>query len=212
VGRVSTGAKWVRKRPEARRAEIIAGARDVFAARGFADSGLAEVAGAAHVSKALLYHYFPGGRAELFVSVVDQLLDEFTEELRRAARVPFSPRIRLRHLLSAVFGFFDQNPTAYRLLFQDPGVSHDPGVEAAAVTVRARIASEVATLLAGSRLPSEEVVAASAGIVGFALANVELCLAGQLEPEQAWEVTCAFCAAPIESGPTSEGGVTDRKI
>ena len=52
-------AKRVRKNPDTRRAEIVATARQVFAATGYAESGLAEIASAASVSKGLLYHYFP---------------------------------------------------------------------------------------------------------------------------------------------------------
>jgi AcrR family transcriptional regulator len=192
-------AKWVRKNPAARRADILAASRKVFAARGFADSGVAEVAESANVSKSLLYHYFPGGRSQLFVQVIEQVLDELTQELRHAARVPFSPQARLTHLLSALFAFFDERPAAYRLLFQDPAVSHDPDVESAALTVRVQIASELATVLGESNMPPDDVVAASAGILGFALSNVELCLAGRLEPEHAWRVTCAFCVLPAEA-------------
>jgi AcrR family transcriptional regulator len=192
-------AKWVRKSPAARRADILAGAREVFAARGYAESGVAEVAESAQVSKSLLYHYFPGGRSQLFVHVIEEVLDELTQELRRAARVPFSPHTRLTHLLSAIFTFFDENPAAYRLLFRDPAVSHDPSVESAALAVRVQIAAELATVLGESDLPPDDVVAASAGILGFALSNVELCLAGRLEPEHAWKVTCAFCVPTAEA-------------
>lgn len=187
----------MRKSPEARRADILASAREVFAGRGYTDSGVAEVAESAQVSKSLLYHYFPGGRSQLFIHVIERLLDELLEELRHAARVPFSPEARLTHLLSAIFTFFDENPAAYGLLFRDPVVSHDPEVESAALTVRAQIASELATILAGSTLPPDDVVAASAGILGFALSNVELCLSGRLDPERAWRVTCDFCVTPV---------------
>jgi AcrR family transcriptional regulator len=190
-------AKWVRKPAEARRAEIVAKAREVFAAQGFTDSGLAEVAGAAQVSKSLLYHYFPGGRPQLFVSVIEELLEELLGELRHAAKVPFSAKTRITHLLSAIFRFFDQNPDAYRLLFQDPTVSHDPAVEAAALTIRAQIAGELASLLAESSMSADDVVSASAGILGFTLSNVELCIAGRIEPEHAWQVTCRFCTSSL---------------
>jgi AcrR family transcriptional regulator len=176
----------------------VAGAREVFAAQGYVDAGLAEVAETAKVSKALLYHYFPGGRSDLVASVAQELLDELTRELRHAARVPFSPQARLRHVLSAVFAYFTENPGTYRLLFQDPAVAHDPVLESTTASIRAQIAAELATLLAGSALPPDDVVAASVGILGFALANVELCLAGRLEPEHAWQVTCLFCTAPVE--------------
>jgi AcrR family transcriptional regulator len=196
-GAEPTPARWVRKSPEARRSDILASAREVFEARGYAESGVAEVAASAKVSKSLLYHYFPGGRAQLFVQVIEELLDELTGELRHAARVPFSPQGRLTHLLSAIFTFFEENPAAYRLLFRDPAVSHDPAVESAALEVRVKITSELATVLAASNLPPDDVVGAGAGILGFALANVELRLAGRLDAEHAWRVTCDFCVPPV---------------
>ena len=189
--------KRIRKSPEARRAEILTTARGVFAANGYAQSGLAEVASAAKVSKGLLYHYFPDGRPQLFVSVVQELLGEFQQRLRQAAKVPFSPRTRMEHLLGALFAFFDENPSAYRLLFRDPWVAHDETVEASAIATRVQIASELAALMAGSGLPADDLVAASSGLLGFALANVELCLAGQLEPEIAWRVTCDYATARL---------------
>ncbi|HEY8525234.1 MAG TPA: TetR/AcrR family transcriptional regulator [Acidimicrobiales bacterium] len=191
--------RWVRKSPEARRADILASAREVFVARGYAESGIAEVAAEAQVSKSLLYHYFPGGRSQLFVQIVEEVLGELTDALRHARRTPFSPRVRLTHLLSALFTFFTENPAAYRLLFRDPAVSHDPAVEAAALTVRAQIAAEFAAVLAETDLPPDDVVAASGGILGFALANVELCLDGRLDHEHAWTVTCAFCVPPVDA-------------
>jgi AcrR family transcriptional regulator len=186
--------KRVRKNPNARRAEIVATAREVFATSGYAESGLAEIASAAKVSKGLLYHYFPEGRPQLFVSVMHELLAEFQQRLRQAAKVPFSPRTRMEHLLAALFGFFDENPPAYRLLFRDPWVARDETVEASGIATRVQISSEFAALMAMSG-PAGDVVAASAGMLGFALANVELCLAGQLDPETGWRVTCEYATS-----------------
>ena len=182
--------KRVRKNPDLRRAEIVATAREVFAATGYAESGLAEIASAASVSKGLLYHYFPDGRPQLFVSVMAGLLEEFQQRLRQASKMPFSPRTRMEQLLAALFGFFDENPAAYRLLFRDPWVTHDEAVEASAIATRVQIASELASLMAGSALPADDLVSASTGMLGFALANVELCIAGQVDAETAWRVTC----------------------
>ncbi len=193
-GRPAERPKRVRKNPTARRAEIVATAREVFANSGYAESGLAEIATAASVSKGLLYHYFPDGRPQLFVSVMQELLAEFQQRLRQASKVPFSPRTRMEHLLAALFGFFDENPPAYRLLFRDPWVAHDETVEASAIATRVQISAEFAALMATSG-PADDVVAASAGMLGFALANVELCLAGQVDPETAWRVTCEYATS-----------------
>jgi AcrR family transcriptional regulator len=185
-------AKRVRKSPDARRIELVSAATEVFAETGYVDTGFAEVAAVANVSKALLYHYFPQGRPELFVQVTKALLAEFTERLRNAAKAPFSARTRMEHLLGALFAFFDDNPQAYRLLFRDPWVAHDEVVEATAIAVRVQLAAEMAAVMAPSGLPADELLVASTGVLGFALANVELCLSGQLEPEVAWRVTCDY--------------------
>jgi hypothetical protein len=38
-------------------------------------------------------------------------------------------------------------------------------------------------------------VSASTGMLGFALANVELCIAGQVDAETAWRVTCEYATS-----------------
>jgi AcrR family transcriptional regulator len=195
TGSERAAPKRVRKNPDLRRAEIVATAREVFAATGYAESGLAEIARAASVSKGLLYHYFPEGRPQLFVSVMHGLLAEFEQRLRQASKMPFSPRTRMEHLLAALFGFFDENPSAYRLLFRDPWVTHDAAVEASAIATRVQIASELATLMAASGLPTDDLVSASSGILGFALANVDLCITGQVDAETAWRVTCEYATS-----------------
>jgi AcrR family transcriptional regulator len=187
-------AKRVRKRPEARRAELIDTARKMFTESDYTDVGIHDVAAAAAVSKALVYHYFPDGRAELFACVVDDLLAEFKQQLRHAANVPFSARTRMQHLMGTLFGFFDENPAAYRLLFRDPWLAQDKTTEAPSVAVRVQLASEIAAVMGKSTRPSDDMLAASIGILGFALANVELALAGQIEPEVAWRVTCEYAS------------------
>jgi AcrR family transcriptional regulator len=187
--------KRVRKNPDTRRAEIVATARHVFASTGYAESGLAEIASAAKVSKGLLYHYFPEGRPELFVSVMQGLLAEFQQRLQQASKMPFSPRTRMEQILAALFGFFDENPTAYRLLFRDPWVTRERAVEASAVTTRLEIASELAALMDGPGLAGDDLVAASTGMLGFALANVELCIGGHIDAETAWRVTCDYATS-----------------
>jgi hypothetical protein len=112
-------------------------------------------------------------------------------ELRRAARVPFPANVRLTRLLRALFDHLVEDPDMLRLLSGDTFP---------ATAARAAVASEVAGLLAGSA-PSAEVTAASAGVVGFALANVGLCLAGRLEVEHAFRVTRAFCTSRLPGPP-----------
>ena len=73
-GGEGTVRKRVRKDPASRRAELVRAAREVFGRCGYAETGITEIAHEAQVSKALLYHYFPDGRPELYREVMDRLV------------------------------------------------------------------------------------------------------------------------------------------
>ncbi|HXE43573.1 MAG TPA: helix-turn-helix domain-containing protein [Conexibacter sp.] len=59
----------------ATRAELLRVARELFAARGYADVGTEEIVRAAHVTRGALYHHFSDKR-DLFRAVHAQLADE----------------------------------------------------------------------------------------------------------------------------------------
>lgn len=58
--------------PEQRRSRLIDAALAVFAERGYAGTELADVAAAAGVGRPLLYHYFEGGKEDLYVAVLER--------------------------------------------------------------------------------------------------------------------------------------------
>src|SRR5688500_174586 len=88
--------------PEERRELLIDAALEPFAARGYTQAGLAEVAKLSGVSKTLLYHYFPEGRPELYREVMDRLLDQLIDGVRAAVRAPTSTDRRLEGLVAAL--------------------------------------------------------------------------------------------------------------
>jgi AcrR family transcriptional regulator len=194
---VTTSTRAAR-RPNDRRAEIIRAARTVFFDSGYGGAGLAEVAEAGGLSRGSVYRYFPEGRPELFIAVTEDLLTELHERLRYAASVPFSPARRMEHLLGALFAFFQEAPDAYRLLFRDVWTAGDESVESAARATRALLTAAVATVISDTETSADELASASAGILGFALANVELALSGQVDVETAWRVTCEFASCQLE--------------
>jgi AcrR family transcriptional regulator len=186
-----------RLRPSDRRAEIIAAARGVFLSTGYDGAGLAEVAEAGTVSRGSIYRYFPNGRSDLFQAVAESLVSELHGRMSYAARVPFSPAKRMEHLIAAVFAYFQEQPEAYRLLFRDVWAANDPAIEANAVAARALLTSEIAQVVADAGVSADELTAASAGILGFTLANVELALAGELDAETAWSTTSRYAASQL---------------
>lgn len=71
-------------RSSATRRKLIGAARELFAARGYADVGTTEIARAAGVTRGALYHQF-ADKAELMAAVVDEIDAEMTQELATGA-------------------------------------------------------------------------------------------------------------------------------
>lgn len=188
-----------RLRPSDRRAEIVTAARKVFLDTGYAGVGLAEVATAGDVSRGSIYRYFPNGRSDLFVAVAEDLLEELHGRLRYAASVPFSPAKRIEHLIAALFTFFQEEPNAYRLLFRDVWAAADPTVEASAAATKALLTAEIAGVVADAGISADELTAISAGIFGFTMANVELSLDNEIDPETAWSISSRDAVAHLSS-------------
>lgn len=67
------------------RRRLLAASRELFAARGYADVGLAEIVRTAGVTKGALYHHFPEGKETLFAAVLEQVQGEVGEAVVAAA-------------------------------------------------------------------------------------------------------------------------------
>lgn len=67
--------------PDARRAQILSAARDVFARKGYHRTGVADIIGAVGVARGTFYNYFDGKR-EAFDAVVDAMMHEVVGVVR----------------------------------------------------------------------------------------------------------------------------------
>lgn len=178
--------------PEQRKALLIEAAEETFAERGYTQTGLADVAALAGVSKTLLYHYFPDGRPELYRQVMEQLVGQVVAAVHEAVRAPTSTERRLATLVAALVGYFDEHPDAYRLLILEPWGSGEPAVVGQAMAVRARLAGEVNGLLAQAGEPLPVTMAGGAAAIGALLHVCELRMAGQLTSELAVDAAQRF--------------------
>lgn len=75
-------AAFREQRADAKRAAVLASAREVFAADGYAGAATAEIARRADVSTATVYRYFPT-KLDLFAAVIEAGVDELRIGLRR---------------------------------------------------------------------------------------------------------------------------------
>jgi AcrR family transcriptional regulator len=72
-----------RKRPEARRGELIAAARKVFARKGVASSAVSDIVKAAGVAQGTFYLYFKT-KSDVVNAVVEQMTDEMVDSIERS--------------------------------------------------------------------------------------------------------------------------------
>jgi AcrR family transcriptional regulator len=88
------------RRSDARRDGILKAAARIFRDRGFADAGMRDIADAADLSPANLYHYFRG-KDELLFYCQDRALDRMLSAVASARRDSRSAAERLRTVFTA---------------------------------------------------------------------------------------------------------------
>lgn len=127
-----------------RRKELLAAAVDVFARDGYHRASLEDIAGAAGVSKALIYEHFSSKR-ELHDELVLAHAGEIFERLQASAGSPGLPgQERLRRGIDAFLGFVEEHREPWRALFRDAA---DPEVSEQISVVQSQATLVIATLI-----------------------------------------------------------------
>jgi AcrR family transcriptional regulator len=120
------------RRRDARRDAILKAAGRIFRSRGFAESGMRDIAEAADLSPANLYHYFRG-KDEILYYCQDRALDRMLAAVAEARRAGRPHEARLRLVLE----------THIRTLLDDvDGASAHVHVEALSPPLRAKIVAK----------------------------------------------------------------------
>jgi AcrR family transcriptional regulator len=73
------------ERGAATRSGLLAAAREIFTSAGYAQAGVTDIVALAGASVGSLYHHF-SGKADLFLTLYDELTAELAEQTRSAAR------------------------------------------------------------------------------------------------------------------------------
>ena len=107
------------ERTEATRGRLIATARRLFAAKGFAATSTEEILGEANVSRGALYHHFPS-KTDLFQATFEQVEDELTAQVLQVA-TSSGETDPMRILELGFDAFLDQcvNPEVQRIVMLD---------------------------------------------------------------------------------------------
>ncbi len=108
--------KAVRRRdPDASRERILSAATAEFAAKGFGDARVDEIARRAGINKRMLYHYF-GNKDDLFCAVLEELYDNICFSGQALDFDSMTPREGVIALVDFVWDYYLDNPESIALL------------------------------------------------------------------------------------------------
>jgi AcrR family transcriptional regulator len=133
----------------ARREQILAVALDVFAAGGYHETTLDDVAARAGISKALIYEHFESKR-ELHVALLERYVRELLERVVDAIAGISEHEERLRAGVDAFLMFVEERRDAWRFVFRNFA---DPEVAESVARLREEIAAMIAGLMRADAPP-----------------------------------------------------------
>lgn len=131
---------------EERRRRLLAAASDLFGTQGYRRTEVEELARRAGVTKPMLYRHFPGGKAEIFMAVLDEHISALLRSLWEALGSSSDPRRRLQYGLRAYLTFAEENTSGFHLLVHSSG-ELDPEIGERLREVRETIARGLSTAI-----------------------------------------------------------------
>ena len=103
---------------EARRAQLLSVAREVFAEDGYPGAAMEKIAQRAGVTKPVLYQHFEG-KKELYLALLDSDMSRLLAQVSGAIESAQDNPSRIRKGLAAYFNYIEANVDSFRLLFRE---------------------------------------------------------------------------------------------
>ena len=180
-----------------RREQLLGHARRVFAANGYHNASMDDIAERAGVSKPVLYQHFPG-KLELYLVLLDEAVDQVRDLVLRHATV------------EAYFGFISAPDSAFRLVFESD-LTNEPEPARRVAALHADCAQAVALRLREvTRMDQAQSQLAAIGLVGLAQVSARAWFtSATLTREQAVDLISTFALRGLRGfqgpGPAADG-------
>ncbi len=110
----------------ARREQLVAIGRSLFAERGFDATSVEEIAAKAKVSKPVVYEHF-GGKEGLYAVVVDREVQSLVSSLHSSLESSDRPRILLENATLALLDYIESHTDGFRVLVRDAPTDRTQG-------------------------------------------------------------------------------------
>jgi AcrR family transcriptional regulator len=132
-----------------RREAILAAALDAFAAGGYHETSLEDVAARAGISKALIYEHFASKR-DLFRALLDTYVGELMERVVGTIAAAEPGEDRLREGIAAFLTYVEERREAWRMLVRNVS---DPEIAESLERLRHEVAGSITVLMAEEAPP-----------------------------------------------------------
>ena len=152
---------------DARRAQLLDAALDVFVAQGYHAAAMDDIAERAGVSKPVLYQHFPG-KLELYLALLDASCEAVVEAVRVALASTEDNKERVAATMQAFYTYVANDKAAFRLVFESD-LTSEPAVRERVERVTARNAAAIAAVIReDTGLPAAQSELLAVSLVGMA--------------------------------------------
>ncbi len=151
----------------ARRAQLLDSALEVFVAQGYHAAAMDDIAERAGVSKPVLYQHFPG-KLELYLALLDQSCDTIIDACREALASTEDNKQRVAATMQVFYDYVANAHGAFRLVFESD-LTNEDAVRARVDRVTHECAEEIAKVIhEDTGLPDEQSRLLAVSLVGMA--------------------------------------------
>lgn len=189
----------------ARRAQLLESALEVFVAQGYHSAAMDDIAERAGVSKPVLYQHFPG-KLELYLALLDQSCDTIIDACRAALESTEDNKLRVEAAIHVFYDYVANAQGAFRLVFESD-LTNEPAVRERVDRVTRECAEAIARVIHGDTgLPGEQSRLLSVSLVGMAQVSARFWLdtEGEIPQKEAASLVTALAWRGIRGFPRTD--------
>jgi AcrR family transcriptional regulator len=189
---------------DARRAQLLESALDVFVAQGYHAAAMDDIAERAGVSKPVLYQHFPG-KLELYLALLDNACDQVVVGVRTALASTDNNKERVAATTEAFYAYVANAGGAFRLVFESD-LTSEPAVRERVDRVTTLCAEAIAEVIADDTgFPPEASQLLAVALVGMSQVSARYWLGadGDLPRKDATDLIASLAWRGIRGFPAT---------
>jgi AcrR family transcriptional regulator len=188
---------------DARREQLVAAAMPVVAEQGFAEFSLEDVAATADVTRNLLYHYFPRGRPDVALAVVDRAGRELTEDWVVDGTLPLTDRLAANFARMASHAM---TPSDAWRIHRRARAAQQPELDGIVARYTELVIASISQNHLGTADPPPLVRLALVGFIAFAEAALDEARLREVPPAEVMQMLAGTLVASIEAARGASAG------